>query len=148
MRTRARIETNTILWIFVAVTQIGLSIERLRNHSAHRSAAWTSFDSIGLVLWAGILILYSMQPIFNYWQVDSDAIRHRWLWKIRTIPFSSIVAIRPQETPSAKPTGAVEIEIARRAHDVYPHQYVTAKPAHLEPFLQAIRAQAPELLEA
>jgi len=145
MRIRARYDGMTIFWILLSITQIAIIIDRIHRSVLHRSTGWMILDRVSLATWAFALTLHGLHPLFNYWKVEPTGIRYRKLWLTKEIPFTQIAAIRPVKIHG----GTVEIEVARRGKDIYPHQYLIADPTNREAFLQAIETHAPQtLLEA
>lgn len=148
MRIRTKFEPASLMWTVLALIQIVLSSLRLQKELTLSQTGWAVASAISIFCWTLILAFYLSQIALSYWEVNATSIRYRRFWKITELPFSSIVAIRPETTSANRPTKNFEIEIARLGLSIYPHTYLIANPTNHEAFIQALQTNAPQLLSS
>jgi hypothetical protein len=120
----------------------------MHHNQRHGHTGLAAADRCFLVLWSSILIVRILPLLLDFWEVNETGIRYRRLWYLREIPFAKILATRldPNDVPTRKPSGNLEIELAPKGPGRYPHTYMIARPRDWQGFLQAVESYAPQTL--
>ncbi len=150
MRFRARNangnSASTVqMWLCVAwIVMTSLNLHRDLNKHHDYDAV---FHIVTLIVFTSALALHIYFFFSGNITLDADTLTIRHSLRPLTLPYSAVVDAQPAFTPAGKIlTHVVELEIARLAPDIYPHEYRKLYLSDPDAFLEALRPHLQQLV--
>jgi hypothetical protein len=120
-------------WIVLSAFNLHRDMNRHHRYDA-------VFHAVCLFIFVSALALHIYLFFSGSITLDEETLTFRQSLRPLTLPYAAIVDAQPAFTPAGKMlTHMVELEIARVAPDIYPHEYRKVYLSDPDDFLEALR---------
>jgi hypothetical protein len=123
-----------ILWLVLSIMELQKSRLNQGVHAAYL---------VGGIVWSFLVVWTFASYFLIYWDLNSDELYERRVWKKQRVVYSEITAVGPWDSKNPS-SSYLDIEYGQVGSAFNPRINIIACPSDRETFLNTLRKQAPQ----